>query len=374
MHPLSGSNIGTLAAVLSQSGGISPANWARIAGITAAILGRWPFSTAEHLYASRLISRNQDMEPPIFIVGHWRSGTTHLYNIMSKANFGYVPPLATGLPWDLLGIATLLRPLLERALPDHRYIDNVPVLPDSPQEDEIALANMTPLSFYHGIYFPKNIDRFLDRGLFFDGCSEREIEAWQETFKYFLAKLYIHQDHKQLLIKNPVYTARVGMLHDMIPTAKFIHINRNPYEIFESMRNFWKKLLKEFALQDYAHVDIDQTIFRIYERMMTKLEQDWETLPSNARVDLRYEELVDDPIGAVETIYRTLELDSFEAARPKFEAYLSTVKTYKKNKYAYTDEAATLVEQNWGRFLKQWNYRRPGSDLLENSAAGARPA
>ncbi len=352
MHPLCGSNIGTLSAVLSRSGGIAPSNWVQVAGIIGATLGRWPFSTLEHLYASRVIGQTHDIKPPIFIVGHWRSGTTHLYNIMSKTDFGYVPPLATGLPWDLLGIATLFRPLLERALPDHRYIDNVPVLPDSPQEDEIALANMTPLSFYHGIYFPKNIDHFLDQGLFFDGCSQSDIEAWQGRFKYFLTKLYIHQDQKQLLIKNPVYTARVAMLHDMIPSAKFIHINRNPYEIFESMRNFWKKLLEEFALQDYAHVDIDRTIFRIYERMMTKLEQDWDKLPANARVDLRYEDLVADPIGAVETVYQTLELDDIEAARPKFEAYLSTIKTYKKNRYAYTDEAAALVEQNWGRFLK----------------------
>jgi LPS sulfotransferase NodH len=137
------------------------------------------------------------------------------------------------------------------------------------------------------------------------------------------------------------------------------------------MRNFWKKLLKEFALQDYDHVDIDRTILRIYDRMMTQLEEDWAHLPLTARVDLRYEELVADPIAAVETIYESLALEGFDEAHPRFQAYLSTVKTYKKNRYTYTDEAAELVERNWGRFLEQWSYRRPGSDLLKNSASGA---
>lgn len=369
MHPLSGSNIGTLLTVLARSGGIAPRNWFRVAAILGATIGRWPFSTLEHLYASRLINQTHDMKPPIFIVGHWRSGTTHLYNIMSKAGFGYVPPVATGLPWDLIGLATIFRHLLERALPDHRYIDNIPVLPDSPQEDEIALANMTPLSFYHGIYFPKKLDHYLDAGIFFDGCSQSEIETWQKTFSYFLTKLYLHQNGRQLLIKNPVYTARVAMLHEILPTAKFIHIDRNPYEIFESMRNFWKKLLKQFALQDFSHIDIDHTILRIYDRMMTRLEEDWVNLPGDMRVDLRYEELITDPVGAVETVYESLKLDGFDKARPKFEAYLSTVKSYKKNRYTYTDEDAKLVEAHWRRFLSQRGYRRPSMNSAENADA-----
>lgn len=361
MHPLSGSNMATLARVMLGSGGIPPRHWADVALITASVLGRLPFTLIERLLVKSRLPETRDMPPPIFIIGHWRSGTTHLYNIMSKADFGFVPPLATGLPWDLMIISRLFRPLLERALPSSRYIDNVPVLPDSPQEDEIALANMTPLSFYHGIYFPKRFDHYMKRGVFFDGCNEREIKEWQETFIYFLKKLYLHQEKRQLLIKNPIYTARVAMLHKLIPKAKFIHINRNPYEIFESMRNFYQKLFPALALQSYDHVAIDNVILHTYKRMMTRLQADTADLPPASYIELRYEELERDPIGQIENIYRQLQIDGIEEARPKFENYLSTISTYKKNRYSYTEEAAEIVEKNWGTFLDQWGYKRPTS-------------
>ena len=50
----------------------------------------------------------------------------------------------------MLTLGRWLEPLLLKTLPSERFIDNVPVMPDSPQEDEIALANMTEPSFYHG--------------------------------------------------------------------------------------------------------------------------------------------------------------------------------------------------------------------------------
>ncbi len=361
MHPLSGADLATLWRVFGQSGGIPPGKWGDAMGIWLAALGRFPLTAAEYVSLSGRLPRLDDMPPPIFIIGHWRSGTTHLYNVMSRDAFGFVPPLATGLPWDLMGIARVMRPLLEKALPSHRYIDNIPVLPDSPQEDEIALANMTPLSFYHAIYFPKRFEAYLNEGLFFDHLSDAQIRAWQETFAYFMRKLYLHQDRKRLLIKNPVYTARVGMLNAMMPEARYIHILRNPYEVFISMRNFYTKLLKQFALQPYEHVDIDTAILTVYARMMRKMEEDLARLPRHLYTELRYEELDQDPLGSIGRIYEALDIPGYEAIRPVFETYLNSVKSYKKNQFAYSDEMAAMVEHHLGEFLDKWGYSRPGS-------------
>jgi hypothetical protein len=271
-----------------------------------------------------------------------------------------VPPVATGLPWDLFGLAEVFRPVLEKALPEHRYIDNIPVTPESPQEDEIAIANMTDLSFYHGIYFPKAFSEFLERGLFFDGCSDADVARWRDRFIYLLRKLSKYQDEKTLLIKNPVYTGRLAMLMELFPGAKFVHIRRNPYEVFVSMRNFYKKLLDEFALQSFAHIDIDEAVFGVYERMMDRLEADAKGLAPPKYLDLAYEDLDRDGIGTLQRVYEALDLPGFAAARPKFEAYLASVRTFEKNRFSYSDEAAAKVEQRLGRFLAQWDYRRPG--------------
>ncbi len=359
-HPLSGANIGTLAAVMGRAG--LPRNPLATAAITGAAIGRWPFSAAEKVLIEQGLQRLDELQPPVFILGHWRSGTTHLYNVMCKSGeWSFVPPLATGLPWDMFGIGRAFRPLLERALPEHRYIDKIPVTPDSPQEDEIALANMTALSFYHGIYFPAAFDAFVARGVFFDGCTEAEIAEWRNRFAYLLRKLSKLQNGKRLLIKNPVYTARLSLLRKMFPGAKFVHIERNPYDVFQSMRNFYRKLLAEFALQPYDHVDIDETILSVYERMMDTLAAESKGLGEPDYFELRYETLDSDGLNSIEKIYDALELPGFDRARGRFTEYLASVRNFEKNRFAYPEEDARKVEARLGKFLERGGYRRPGS-------------
>jgi len=357
-HPLSGADIGTLARVFRDGGGAD--RRLRALGIWSAALARLPFTTLECILAARRLPRLEDLPPPVFILGHWRSGTTHLYNLMSLSGFGYVPPVAVGLPWDMLGLARLLRPLLERQLPAHRYIDAIPVTPTSPQEDEIALANMSPLSFYHGIYFPKSFDRLIDRGLFFDGCTPDEIAGWQRRFGYFLRKLALVQPERRLLIKNPVYTARPAMLRALFPGAKFIHIHRNPYDVFLSMRNFYRKLLEVMALQDIPPgLDTDATILRVYARMMERFEAETAGWAAPDFIELSYDALDRDPLGALERIYGTLGLEGFEAALPRFREHLSGVRDFRRNAFRGDAEAAGKVAAALGHWVAKWGYRPP---------------
>jgi hypothetical protein len=362
MHPLSGADLRTLATLLATNQPIAFDRLPQAGLALLAALARWPCSSLERLAVARLRRRMPPMPPPVFIVGHWRSGTTHLYNVMSKApDFGYVPPLATGLPWDLLGIARVFRPLLERTLPRHRFIDPIPVNPDSPQEDEIALANMAPISFYHGLYFPRRLREHFDRGVFFDDARPQDIALWQKRHRYFLEKLAIHFQGRQLLIKNPVYTARIAMLRELWPGAKFIHIHRNPYVVVDSMRNFYDKLLGEFALQRADDTDVDALILEAYARMMEALVRDAPALPDGAWVELRFEDLERDPLGEIERIYTILRLDGFARHRPHFEAYLATVSGYRKHRHALSPGTIAGVRQHLGPVLERWGYGLPES-------------
>ncbi len=359
-HPLCGADIGTLARVFRDAGGAD--RRLRALGIWAAVLARLPFSTLECLQIGRHLPRLEDLPPPVFILGHWRSGTTHLYNLMSLGGFGYVPPVAVGLPWDMFGLARLLRPLLERQLPAHRYIDDMPVTPESPQEDEIALANMSPLSFYHGIYFPKSFDRLIDRGLFFDGCSERDIARWQARFGYFLRKLAL-AERRTLLIKNPVYTARPAMLKRMFPAAKFIHVHRNPFDVFLSMRNFYRKLLDIMALQRVPEgLDIDATILRVYTRMMQRFDAETAGWGPPDMIEMPYELLDRAPLVALERIYRTLGLAGWDEARPRFERHLSEIRGFRKNDFRGDAEATRKVSAALGSWIARWGYAAPPPD------------
>jgi len=356
-HPLSGADLGTLAAAFRAGG--RPDHWGRSLGIWGAALGRAPLSLVERLALAPRLPAAAGIEPPIFILGHWRSGTTHLYNLMAEAGFGYVPPITAGLPWDMFGIARALGPLLERQLPETRYIDNIPVTPTSPQEDEIALANMSALSFYHGIYFPRQFDRLIDRGLFFDGCSEAEIAGWEARFIYLMRKLALDQG-RRLLIKNPVYTARPAHLARLFPGARFIHIHRSPFDVFLSMRNFYAKLLAQFALQGVpAELDIDATILRVYTRMMRAFEEQTRGWKAPRIVELPYTALDTEPMAALERIYGALQIPGFAAAAPAFEAYLARVQSFRKNAFPGDAEAIAKVERALAPWVEKWGYAVP---------------
>jgi len=356
-HPLSGANVATLRDAFSRGGW--PDRWGTSAAIWAAALARAPVSAIERRLIDRSLPEIPADQAPVFILGHWRSGTTHLYNIMSQGAFGYVSPIAVGLPWDMFGIARALRPLLEKALPEHRWIDRIPVTPISPQEDEIGIASMTDKSFYHGIYFPRRFDALIDRGLFFDGCTEADIQEWEQRFRYFMCKLALQQG-KPLLIKNPVYTGRVAHLRRIYPEAKFIHIHRNPFDVFLSMRNFYSKLLDVMALQTVpAEVDLDATILRVYDRMMRSFEKEVTSIPEGHFVEVPYRHLDEAPLDAIETIYASLGLDGYADARPKFETYLESVRSFEKNDFRGDAEVVEKVTLQWQHWLRKWSYDPP---------------
>jgi len=360
-HPLFGADLVTLGRVRRASGSLERGRRTTLAGAFAAAAGRLPFTLAEASYTAIKRGRGEGLEkPPIFILGHWRSGTTHLYNVLSKAeHFAYVSPFATGLPWDFLLLGRMLRPLLTRQLPAHRFIDRIPVTPTAPQEDELALANMSDLSFFHGIYFPRQFHDWFARGVFLDGVSAAERRDWEAKLRLLYDKLQMAQPGRRLLIKNPVYTARVAQLRALWPEAKFIHIHRNPYKVFPSMRNFYSALFEEFALQDWSHLDIDEVIFSTYERMMRRMQADTADLPPEQFIEIGFDRLQADPLGEIEGIYRQLELDGFDEAKPAFAAYLKSVAGYQKNVYTRPKETDRAVAARWGDFIERWGYEAP---------------
>lgn len=180
-----------------------------------------------------------------------------------------------------------------------------------------------------------------------------------ETAEIFYLKLQIQHPGTNLLIKNPVYTARIKMLAEMFPDAKFIHIHRNPYKVFFSMRNFYEKLLGQFALQPWDSIDIDEHIFSTYSRMMDDLDRDWAALPAEKRVEVSFDELQKGSIEVLHGIYDTLDLPRFFEALPQFESYLRDTEGYSKNAYDFPPKMIDNITARWGKQIERWQYEKP---------------
>ncbi len=366
-HPLAGADPATLVKVLWQAGGLPPGGWVRAGTALAASVARSPLSLAEAA-TTAVWRRGRPLEqPPLFLVGHWRSGTTHLYNVLGKAGFGYVDPISAGLPWDTLLLGRWLRPLLERALPKGRFIDAVAVNPDSPQEDETAVANMTALSYFHAIYFPRAFEHFYWRGLFPGQGDAALSRQWERRLDRYLWKLERLRPGRRLVIKNPVYTARVTHLAQRYPGARFLHIVRNPHEVFASTRSFFTKMFEALALQPWSNVEVERVVLETYPRLMQPLLEDAGRLPAGQYAETHFEDFERDPLGELERIYRELELDGFVAARPAMEDYLGSIRSYSRAARQFPARDIALVENTGGPFLQHWGYGPPGETEARHS-------
>lgn len=352
-----GADLLTLVRLLAANGGTD----LRALPLTAALLGsalaRAPVSLLERVYTEVKRRKLPPSDPPVFILGHWRSGTTHLFNVMSRdPQFAWVDPIASGMPWDFLLLGRLLRPLLERALPENRYIDRIPVNADSPQEDEIGLASMQPVSYYEALYFPRRFSEQFEQGLFHTRMTPRERARWQGRIKLYADKLLIQAPGRTLLTKNPVYTGQVRALREIWPDARFVHIRRNPYAVYQSTRAFYRKLLPRFALQAFRPEMADDLILNAYPRMLAHLEADCADLPTERYMTVCFEDMEQAPLHTLEAIYAQLGLPGLDAARPKFTAYLDEVASYQKNQYAFSNEITEAVDSHWGDFVERWGY------------------
>ncbi|EDX85818.1 hypothetical protein S7335_3521 [Synechococcus sp. PCC 7335] len=70
--------------------GIHPKYLLRLLWMITSSFVSWPLRLAEKLFYGRKIAQTQIKHSPIFMIGHWRSGTTYLHNLMTQApRFGY---------------------------------------------------------------------------------------------------------------------------------------------------------------------------------------------------------------------------------------------------------------------------------------------
>lgn len=294
---------------------------------------------------------------PVFILGHWRSGTTFVHNVFScDKHFGYNTTYQTVFPHLMMWGQPFFKKNMSWLMPDKRPTDNMELAVDLPQEEEFALANMMPYTYYNFWFLPKYQQEYADKYLLFDDISEAELKVFEETFTK-LIKISLWNTHgTQFLSKNPPHTGRVKELVKMFPNAKFIYLMRNPYTVFESTRSFFTNTIQPLKLQDVSNEQLEANILSIYAKLYHKYESDKQFIPEGNLIEVKFEDFEADAMGMTEHIYGALSLPGFTEARGCIEQYVGGKKGYKKNKYKYDDRTVRLVQDNWGFALKQWDY------------------
>ena len=189
LHPYVGGSTLNMLKTTLKNGGVDRAYVPKfvLTFITSAAL--WPLRLAERALYGRAIDNTRIEQAPIFIIGHWRSGTTHLHNVVSQdERYGFVSTLQAIFPTFCVLVERnpWVKNFISRLVPERRMMDNVRLGLDYPQEEEFSLSCLTTAA-HHCNHFPKTITESFDRYVLFD-VDEAEKERWKKTYMDVLRK------------------------------------------------------------------------------------------------------------------------------------------------------------------------------------------
>lgn len=334
---------------------ISPRRWAMAVLMSVLSTINWGLGLLQALFWGRRIARTQLREDPVFVIGHWRSGTTLLHELLVLDDrYTFSNTYDCFAPNHFLLTAPILRPLLKALLPKQRPMDNMAAGWDCPQEDEFALCNLGIPSPYTTIAFPNHPPQNQE---YFElaHVPPRQRARWQRGLLWFLKCLTVRSP-RRIVLKSPPHTFRVKILLEMFPKARFIHIVRNPLVIFPSTINLWKRLYRNDGLQMPTYEGLDEHVFRTFSRMYEVFERDRGLIPRGQLYEVRYEDLVAQPMEQMRRVYEELSLGGFEDVLPRIEAYFAKKADYRTNRYQLPPELAGEVRRRWGSFFERYGY------------------
>ena len=337
---------------------VSPTRIPMAMGITAVGAMNSVLAGLERLVYGRQIERVELAEPPLFILGHWRSGTTFLHELLIRdPEHTYPNTFQCYAPNHFVLTERWLMPLTAFLLPSRRPMDNMTTGWLRPQEDEFALANLGVGSPYLTIMFPSGgpvCREYLD----LHDLTPAQRAEWQQAIRLFFQRLAF-RNNRRIIVKSPAHTARIRTLVETFPGAKFVHIVRDPYDIYASTVRLWQSLHETQGL----HLVKDDSwlaeyVLSSFERMYAAFEEDRRLLGDDKIVELRYEDLVADAKGQLVKIYNQLGLGDFTRVESAVDAHLAEVTNYRPNRFQLDAQTRRTVHERWAGYFERYGYEQ----------------
>jgi hypothetical protein len=301
------------------------------------------------------IDQTDVLQPPVFIIGHWRSGTTFLHELM-HLDPRFVSPTTYQCfaPHHCLLTEGLMNRFGRWLMPKQRPMDNMAAGWDRPQEDEFALLTLGAPTPYERMAFPNDsppYHEFLDM----QACAPADLARFEWAMQHFV-KLLTFATRRRVLLKSPPHTGRVEVLARLFPGARFVHIVRHPFSLFPSTMRLWQSLDEVQGLQMPRGVGLDEYVFDCLRRMYRGFEDQRRRLPAESIYDIRYEDLVADPVNEVGKIYKGLDLGDYSPVHDRIANFVASQKDYKTNKHHLEEPLKARIRHEWTAYFERYGY------------------
>lgn len=321
-------------------------------------------SGIQHLTHGKRIESAVLKRPPVFIVGHWRSGTTLMHELMAMdSRMAFPTNFDAFIPDHFLVSRFFFYPLVKLLMPKRRPMDNMSMGVGTPQEDDFALCTSGAPTPYRRIAFPNRPSReHLNLNL--DNADPHVLKELQQAMNYFLKSLTVQYD-SGLVLKSPPHTGRIRQLAEWFPNAKFVHLSRHPYKLVPSTMRLWRLLdsLQGFQLPNYDETWLKNYIFECKDLMYSAYFQQRDEIPPNQLVEVRFEDLVSDPMEEMNRVYDRLELGEYDSVRPEIADYFERKKDHQTNPFSLDPVLKMEIDNNWHEYMDAFDYQpEPSAD------------
>lgn len=287
----------------------------------------------------------------LIIVGHWRTGSTYLHNLLSKdENFATPSLFQAAFPDSFLLSEKYIKPLMKLFVQKQRPLDKVELGVDLPQEDEYALIKMATETPLEKLIFPKS------NGYFLLLDKSNNTGNWQQALTEFCKKLHLKYQ-KNILLKNPFHSLRIKELAEMFPQAKFICIHRHPFAVVPSTKKLWTVVGNDNNLKGSFKSPEMSEVSEFYNIMQQKIDTDFATLSSDRYCHLKYEDLEIDPVTSVKEIYETLGYDFNPIFESNMKLYLQSLGAYQKNEFKLQEKQQQQIVSNLKDYMLHYGYK-----------------
>lgn len=303
--------------------------------------------------------KSQEPKDIVFIVGHFRSGTTHLHNMLTSSSDFIAPSTyEAAMPFHFLFTQYWLKPIISLIMPNERPFDSMKMDVDSPQEDELALATACATTPILAATYPFDSDYFKN-GISLTDLEKKEQADWIRFHKRFIGKVGRRASREAgIILKSPTHTSRIPFLLKLYPNAKFIHLHRHPEKVIRSSLNLYATW---YEMQSFG--DVNELKAKTFENLIqtyARYEKDWKAdqhlIPKENRLDISFTEVSANPIKVVEMVFDTFKLNSY--SKQRLVEYLNTVKDFKRGSYPdlskeMVEQASTLLKE----YLDDYKYK-----------------
>lgn len=304
-----------------------------------------PLRWVEVLLFEKRISNTRIVHPPLFILGHYRSGTTFLQRIFNEdKRFGTMSVFQQVMP-DMMFLfeKPLTRSIqwISDLFKAQNHFHRVPYDWSYPGEEDVGLMAMASLySSSWGFIFPEKFKSVFET--FFIKKDQRMIRGWKRDYLYLIKRIALKHKNKPLVLKSPPNTARVHELLELFPDAKFIYLTREPDEMFVSTQRLWKVVKNFHSLGPTRHVNFDELIYTSMDIFRQNWIKDMSQLDPHQYIEVNYHDLVQQPAVVMESVYSQLNLPAFKECESTIRQFLEEQKSYQTIQHIIPEE----VKQN----------------------------